>query len=81
MKNFSIFRFLYTSFVVLGIYYAIYKMDFIEASSLFGIALAFDPFDQKQSWKNRPTWQKIWLVIHLAITALLFGYGVGFTDK
>jgi hypothetical protein len=56
-------------------------MDFIEASSLFGIALAFDPFDQKQSWKNRPTWQKIWLVIHLAITALLFGYGVGFTDK
>ena len=81
MKKFNFFRFLYISFVILGIYNVVFKQDFIEASAQFGIALAFDPFDQKQSWKNRPTWQKVWLVIHLAITALFFGYGVGFTDK
>jgi hypothetical protein len=81
MKKFNFFRFLYISFVLLGIYYVVFKQDFIEASAQFGIALAFDPFDQKLSWKNRPTWQKVWLVIHLATTALFFGYGVGFADK
>ncbi len=81
MKKFNIIRFLYTSFLVLGIYKILFKQDYIEASSLFGIALVFDPFDQKQSWKDRPLWQKVWLIIHLAITAIFFGYGVGIADK
>lgn len=81
MKKFNIFQFLYTSFLVLGMYNVLFNQDFIEASSLFGIALAFDPFDQKQSWKDRPNWQKIWLIVHLAIAALLFGLGVGIADK
>jgi len=46
-----------------------------------GIALAFDPFDQNQTWKDRPFWQKAWLILHLAIAASLIGYQIGFDDK
>ena len=46
----------------------------------FGIALAFDPFDQAQSWKERPVWQKVWLLVHLALVAALLGYEIGFND-
>ena len=46
----------------------------------FGIALAFDPFDQAQPWKERPVWQKVWLLVHLALVAALLGYEIGFND-
>jgi hypothetical protein len=46
-----------------------------------GIALAFDPFDQNQTWKERPFWQKAWLILHLATAASLIGYQIGFDDK
>ncbi len=46
-----------------------------------GIALIFDPFIVDQKWEDRPRWQKLWLVGHLAIMAALFGLGVGIADK
>jgi hypothetical protein len=53
----------------------------VQAASSFGIGLAFDPFDQEQKWNDRPTWQKAVLIIHLALVAGLFGYGIGLNDK
>jgi hypothetical protein len=41
----------------------------------------FDPFDPKQEWKQRPVWQRAWLIIHLAIVAGLFGLGLGLDDR
>ena len=33
----------------------------------FGIALVFDPFDQAIKWSDRPLYQRIWLLVHVAI--------------
>ena len=53
----------------------------MDATMYLGLALAFDPFDVNQPWKERPIWQKAWLIIHLALVALLFGYGIGLDSK
>jgi len=46
-----------------------------------GIALAFDPFDTTQAWNERPLWQRILPLVHLAIVAALFGLQVGMGDR
>ena len=56
------------------------KHSTLDAATRFGIALAFDPFDQDQPWKERPMWQKAVLIFHLAVVAGLFGYEVGSSD-
>ncbi|WP_309640248.1 hypothetical protein [Flavobacterium sp.] len=74
-------RFLYVAFVLFGCYQIFVLQSYVNASASFGIALAFDPFNHLQPWKERPRWQKIWLIVHLAIVALLYGYAVGVNDK
>lgn len=74
-------KILYVSFVLLACYYSLISRQFGEAAMNLGIALAFDPFDQNQTWKDRPFWQKAWLIVHLAIAASLIGYQIGFDDK
>ena len=65
-------RFLYGTFAVLAIYFlATHRIA--EAMSNLGIALIFDPFDQKVTWSNRPAYQQIWLVVHLSIVLGLLG--------
>ena len=56
----------YIAFLLLGIFYLV-KKDFSNATIYWGIALAFDPFDQKQPFPKRPFWQQAWLIVHLAI--------------
>jgi hypothetical protein len=53
----------------------------MQAASSFGIGMAFDPFDPEQKWNERPTWQKAVLLIHLGITAAMFGLGIGLDSK
>jgi hypothetical protein len=72
-------RFLYAGFVVLALYY-LFQRDAGTAMANLGIALAFDPFDQKQPWKERPLWQRIWLYTHLALMAGILGLWVGWND-
>jgi hypothetical protein len=72
---------LYIGFILLGVFQALFSKDYMQAGSSIGIALAFDPFDQAQKWNDRPTWQKAVLIIHLALVAALFGFGVGLNDK
>jgi hypothetical protein len=74
-------RFLYIGFVLLGLFQAFFTKDYMQAVSSLGIALAFDPFNQEQKWNDRPNWQKVVLISHLAIVAAMFGFGIGLNDK
>jgi hypothetical protein len=81
MNNASrINTFLYLGFTLLGIYFL--ASNQIEQAPIYlGIALAFDPFDQTVTWKKRPLWQKAVLILHLAFTAGILGYVIGFMDR
>jgi len=70
-------KYLYIGFVLFGIYELLFRHSAGDAATYMGIALAFDPFNQELPWKERPTWQKAILIIHLAIVAGLFGYMIG----
>jgi hypothetical protein len=79
--NTKINKFLYIGFLLLGLFQALFSKDYIQAASSLGIGLAFDPFDTEQKWNDRPTWQKAVLIIHLALVAAMFGFGIGLNDK
>ncbi len=66
-------RIFYGGFVALGLYFLLTNHDLSSAMSNFGLALIFDPFDQKVRWNNRPLYQRVWLVVHLAIVFVLLG--------
>jgi hypothetical protein len=57
-------RLVYGTFVLLSIYF-IAANDLSTAVTNLGIALAFDPFNQKVAWNKRPSYQRIWLISHL----------------
>jgi hypothetical protein len=67
---------LYVGFLLLGIYQGIFTKDFMQAAASFGIGMAFDPFNPEQKWEDRPQWQKAILIIHLALTAAMFVFGL-----
>lgn len=64
-------RIAYAAFVILAAYFLI-TGDLSSFCIQFGIALVFDPFDAKVSWKDRPRYQRLWLIIHLVILLLAF---------
>ena len=74
-------KFLYCGFILLGLYQAVIPKDYIQAASSLGIGMAFDPFNPEKKWNDRPIWQKVTLIIHLATVAALFGLGVGMQDR
>lgn len=59
------YRFAYGGFVLLSLYFLFISKDLGSAVSNAGIALVFDPFDQRVQWNDRPLWQKVWLITHL----------------
>lgn len=69
-------KFLYIGFLLLGLFQALYSKDYMQSAASFGIGMAFDPFNPEQKWNVRPIWQKVVLVIHLALVAVLFGFGI-----
>lgn len=69
-------RVLYGLFVFLMIFYVLIKQEYLDAASALGIALLFDPFNQKTPWNERPIWQKMWLIVHLLLVLVLFIVGV-----
>ena len=75
-----IYRFLYAGFTLFGIYKLI-TGNHGDAAIHLGIALAFDPFDQSVTWKDRPNWQQTWRIIHLVLCASAFGFEVGTNDN
>ena len=79
--NKSFNKILYIGFLLIGLFQAIFSKDYMQATASLGIGLAFDPFDTEQKWNDRPTWQKTVLIVHLALVAAMFGFGVGLNDK
>ena len=79
--NASFNKFLYIGFFLLGLFQAFFSKDYMQAAASLGIGMAFDPFNQEQKWNERPTWQKVVLIIHLALVAAMFGYGIGLVDR
>jgi hypothetical protein len=77
-KNYN--KYLYIGFTSLGIYFLL-TGQYEQAPIHLGVALAFDPFDQNQAWKKRPVWQRSMLIVHLAVTAAVAGYLIGFYDR
>ena len=75
------YKLLYGGFVLFGAYHAIFNQQYGDAAMNFGIALAFDPFDQSVSWKERPIWQRAWLIVHLGVAAAFLGLEVGLGSK
>lgn len=59
-------KYIYLALVVLGAFYLVEK-NIGQALVTLGIALAFDPFNPAQSWNERPSWQKLFLIVHLAL--------------
>jgi hypothetical protein len=74
-------KFLYIGFLLLGLYQAAISKDYMQSAASMGIGLAFDPFNLEQKWNDRPIWQKTVLIIHLALVAAMFGFGIGLNDK
>jgi hypothetical protein len=74
-------KFLYIGFILLGLYQAIVSKDYMQAAASLGIGMAFDPFNLEQKWMDRPIWQKAVLIIHLALVAAMFGFGIGLNGK
>jgi hypothetical protein len=74
-------KYLYIGFLLLGLFQAVISKDYMQAAASLGIGLAFDPFNPEQKWNDRPTWQKAVLIIHLALVAAMFGFGIGLNDK
>jgi hypothetical protein len=66
-------RTLYVLFLVIVIYqFATHDVE--SAVVNLGIALIFDPFDARVKWPDRPLYQRIWLMAHLALTLIGFLY-------
>lgn len=66
-------RYAYGIFLLLVIYQLVNR-DIENATINLGIALIFDPFDQNVIWKDRPLYQRIWLLVHVALTFAGFLY-------
>jgi len=71
-RSVMINRFLYTLFVVLSVYFLVITNDISSAMTNLGLALVFDPFDQKVMWADRPMYQRAWLLIHVGVVFALF---------
>jgi len=65
-------RVMYGLFIALSIYYIV-RGQWMTAASNMGIALIFDPFDQKMKWHERPLYQRVWLIVHVSIVFIFFG--------
>ncbi|MDE3252662.1 MAG: hypothetical protein KGO92_07625 [Bacteroidota bacterium] len=75
-KNIPFMRYGYAGFVLLGLYMLVFTHEWMIGVSNLGIALIFDPFDQKVSWSDRPQYQRIWLIAHLVLISSLLIYGL-----
>lgn len=68
-------RIMYGSFCFMGAYTSIFNHDFFQAAAFLGIALAFDPFDQTVTWKDRSIFQKGLLIGHVCLILLMLLLG------
>lgn len=65
-------RLAYAIMLTVGLFFFMFK-DYSQATIFIGLALIFDPFDQTVSFKNRPFWQKTWLIVQCVCSFIIFG--------
>jgi hypothetical protein len=65
---------MYGLFVALSVYFLLANKDVASTMTNLGLALVFDPFDQKVMWANRPLYQRVWLLVHVGLVISLFIY-------
>lgn len=63
--------YIHVAFVLYGLSLVFGSNNANQALIYFGLALAFDPFDVNQPWKERSNWQKSILIAELVFTFLL----------
>jgi len=61
----------YIALTLLGLVF-LYAQDLSQAVIFLGISLVFDPFDIETPFQKRPLYQRVWLIIHLALVLTLF---------
>lgn len=57
-------KYIYITFLIAAIIFACLK-DYGTTIIFGGIGLAFDPFDQQTSFRDRPRWQRALLIVHV----------------
>jgi hypothetical protein len=72
-QTIRIYRYAYSLFLLLVLYLLV-RGDIENATINLGIALIFDPFDVNLKWQDRPLYQRVWLLVHLALTFAGFLY-------
>ena len=65
-------RWIYVGLTLSGIVLMFLLKDRMIGIANLGLALAFDPFNPKVTWKERPVYQKRWLIVHLTVFYALF---------
>lgn len=68
-------RLAYVLLICLSLFF-FFTGGFMMGVSNLGLALAFDPFNQQTSWKERPIYQRAWLLIHVSLVLALFAVGI-----
>jgi hypothetical protein len=68
----AINRVLYTGFTLMAAYFLLARGDYGDAATNLAIALIFDPFNTKQTWKGRAFYQRAWLIVHVLVVFTLF---------
>jgi hypothetical protein len=64
-------RWPYALFLLAGVGFAFYG-DFSQAAIFTSLALIFDPFDEAIPFKQRKSWQKSWLYLHVLLSIAMF---------
>jgi hypothetical protein len=64
-------RIIYGSFIIVALLSMIMQ-GYLVTVSLLGLAILFDPFDVKQSWKEKPFWQKAVFVVQGMVVVVIF---------
>lgn len=73
IQTVRVYRCAYSLFLML-VLYQLLRGDIENATINMGIALIFDPFDPRVQWQYRPTYQRIWLIVHLTLAFAGFAY-------
>lgn len=73
-KNFN--KAAYVVFVLAGLSFLFFGTDKSNAVIFIALALVFDPFDITMKWGDRPVWQRVWLIAHLALTFVAIGWTI-----
>ena len=64
-------RLMYSAFLLIAAYAFFFRGEYGDAAANLGIGLIFDPFNPEQPWRERPGYQRTWLIVHLCLAGSL----------